>query len=73
MIAFKSGPPLILGKRKEDFFISSDLQALDADLEVLFLEDEEILYLKNKQIQVFDFKGKSIKRRFQKKFYKKGV
>ena len=71
IIAFKSGPPLILAKDKEDFFISSDLQALDASWQVLFLEDEEILHLKNNQVQLFNFKGESLKRDFQKNLKKK--
>ena len=70
IIAFKSGPPLVLAKEKEEFFISSDLQALDKQKEVLFLEDEELLYLKNNQPLFFDFKGNSIKRSFQKNLKK---
>jgi len=67
IIAFKSGPPLILGKRNDgDFFISSDLQALDEELEVLFLEDEEILHFKDNQFKLFNFKGESIKRDLKK-------
>jgi len=71
MIAFKSGPPLILAKKDRDFFISSDWQALEDELEVLFLEDEEILLLKDNQIQIFNFKGDPIQRDFQKKSKKK--
>ena len=71
IIAFKSGPPLILAEKDKDFFISSDLQALDEDLEVLFLEDEEILHLKDNKSHIFDFKGKPIKRHFQKNSKKK--
>ena len=59
---------MILAKDKEDFFISSDLQALEKQRSVLFLEDEEILHLKNNQPQVFNFKGEAIERSFQKNF-----
>ena len=68
VIAFKSGPPLILAKEKKDFFISSDLQALDETMSVLFLEDEEILHLKNDRHLIFNFKGHPVKRNFQKNF-----
>ena len=66
IVAFKSGPPLILAKKENEFFISSDLHALENDSEVLFLEDEEILHLKNNQFQIFDFKGNKIDRSFKK-------
>ena len=70
MIAFKSGPPLILAKKEEEFFISSDLYALEDNTETLFLEEEEILHLKSDQFQILNFKGEIIKRSF-KKFSKK--
>ena len=66
IIAFKSGPPLILAKQEKDLFISSDLHALEGEGEALFLEEEEILYLKGRQFQIFNFKGKKIKRAFKK-------
>ena len=66
IIAFKSGPPLILAKKENEFFISSDLHALESDVEVLFLEEEEILHLKDNQFQIFNFKGEKINRGFQK-------
>ena len=67
MIAFKSGPPLILCRKDKDFFISSDLQALEEqNFEVIFLEDEELAFLKNNQVQLFNFKGQKIYKKFKK-------
>ncbi|MCY4321059.1 MAG: glutamine--fructose-6-phosphate transaminase (isomerizing), partial [Bdellovibrionaceae bacterium] len=66
LIAFKSGPPLILAKKENDFFISSDLQALENDSEIIFLDEEEILHLKNNHFKIFNFKGKKLKRSFKK-------
>ncbi|MCZ0933267.1 MAG: glutamine--fructose-6-phosphate transaminase (isomerizing) [Oligoflexia bacterium] len=66
IVAFKSGPPLILAKKENEFFISSDLHALENDVEALFLEEEEILHLKASQFQIFNFKGEKINRSFQK-------
>ena len=66
VIAFKAGPPLILAKKENEFFISSDLHALENDVEVLFLEEEEILHLKANQFQIFNFKGNKIERDFKK-------
>ena len=64
--AFKSGPPLVLAKKGNEFFISSDLHALEKDVEVLFLEEEEILHLKANQFQIFNLKGEKIGRSFKK-------
>lgn len=67
IIAFKSGPPLVLCKGKNEFFISSDLQALNQeDIEMIFLEDEELLHIKGDRFQIFDFHGKKIVREFKK-------
>ena len=66
IIAFKSGPPLILAKKEAEFFISSDLQALENAKNVIILEEEEILHLKANQFQIFNFKGKKVNRGFQK-------
>ncbi|MDE0092075.1 MAG: glutamine--fructose-6-phosphate transaminase (isomerizing) [Oligoflexia bacterium] len=66
MIAFKSGPPLILAKTDKEFFISSDLHALENNVETLFLEEEELLHLKANHCQIFNFKGDKIERNFKK-------
>ena len=66
LVAFKSGPPLILAKKENEFFISSDIQALEDDVEVLFLEDEELLHLKENHFEVFNFKGNKIEKSFKK-------
>lgn len=66
IVAFKSGPPLILAKKEKEVFISSDLHALEKDSKILFLEDQEILHLKANQLQIFNFKGEAIKRNFKK-------
>ncbi|MBC6415123.1 MAG: glutamine--fructose-6-phosphate transaminase (isomerizing) [Bdellovibrionales bacterium] len=71
IIAFKSGPPLILGKKAKDFFISSDLEAFKEKTDILFLEDEEILHLKNNTFQIFNFKGVLMSRSLKKNFKKK--
>jgi len=71
IIAFKSGPPLILckGNGKGEFFISSDLQALNQnDVEILVLEDKELLHIKDSKFQIFDFQKNKIVRKFKKHF-----
>lgn len=67
IIAFKSGPPLILCKRGQEFFISSDPHSVKKQgCEMIFLEDEEVLFLKKDQFQIFNFKGETIVREFKK-------
>ena len=60
MIAFKSGPPLIAGKSKAEFFISSDPQTLQDSQELYFLDEEELVYFKQGQIKIFNFKGEEL-------------
>lgn len=66
LIAFKSGPPLILAKKQGDFFVSSDLQALEEGMSFFFLGDEEILYLKDNLPRIFNFKGQPISLKLKK-------
>ena len=65
MIAFKSGPPLVLCQGDNEFFISSDPQAVDKKIShIIFLEDEEILHLKNNNFKIFNFKGEKVFRKW---------
>lgn len=67
IIAFKSGPPLILCKGDNEFFISSDPQAVTQQgVEMIFLEDEEVLHLKKNKFQIFNFKAEKVSRKFKK-------
>ena len=66
MIAFKSGPPLIAGKSKGEFFISSDPQALQDSQELYFLEEKELLHFNKGQIKIFNFQGEELPHRFSK-------
>ena len=67
IIAFTSGPPLVFCKGSDEFFLSSDLQAMEgADFEMIFLEEDEILLAKKNQFQLFNFKGEKISPHFKK-------
>ena len=58
IIAFKSGPPLIFCRGKQEFFISSDPYSAGKQArEVIFLEDGEILFLKKDQFQILILRG----------------
>ena len=67
MVAFKSGPPLILCKGENEFFISSDLHAIGQQADqMIILEDGEVLFLKKNEFQIFNFQGEKVFREFKK-------
>lgn len=66
MIAFKKEASLILFKNKNEYFISSDAYAVsEHSHQALFLKDEEVLHLKKNDFQIYNFKGRKIKRNFE--------
>ncbi len=70
MIAFKSGPPMILAAGEDgtdvDFFIASDVQAvIKYTKKVYYLNDQEMIHVKNKDVKVFDLKGQTLPIHFE--------
>ena len=62
MLAFKKGPPLVLGIGKEDIIIASDVNPIAPyTKKVLYLEDEEVLEVKHNKFRLFD-KNKNLKK-----------
>ena len=62
-IAFKSGPPLVLGVNSSEIFIASDIQPLISHTnQIIYLQDDEIVKIKNTEHQIFDQKGYQIHR-----------
>ncbi len=63
LVAFKDGPPLIVGlssteKTNKEFFIVSDVQAAIAHTDkYVYLNDCEIVHIKNKKIQFLNSSG----------------
>ena len=58
MIAFKSGPPLVFGKGKEEMLVASDVQAiLPYTKEILYLEDDELLHIQGSVWTLFGSGG----------------
>lgn len=58
MIAFKDGPPLVVGLGDEQTFVVSDVQAcLQHTKRFMYLDDREIVHVKNNEVQVFDANG----------------
>lgn len=63
LIAFKHGPPLIIGVGKEECVIGSDVQALlNYTDKVVYLEDGEIACLEKNKYEIVDHKGTVLKK-----------
>lgn len=59
MIAFKNGPPLILGVGQDAMYVASDVQAIvNYTKNVIYLEDNEVVHVKGTQFEVLDLAGK---------------
>ena len=62
-VAFKSGPPLVLGINSSEIFIASDIQPLIRYTnQIVYLQDGEFAKIKNTKYQIFDQKGSYIHR-----------
>ncbi len=66
IVAAKSGSPLIIGKAKDGFYLSSDLSAMNSSSEFLFLKDNEMVIL-GKTLKLLSVKsGKTLSPVFEK-------
>lgn len=58
MIAFKNGPPLVVGVAKDATYIASDIQAIvPYTKSVIYLEDDDFVYVRGTQVEFFDLQG----------------
>lgn len=63
IIAFKDGPPLIVGIGKKEFFIVSDVQAaLPYTKNFVYLEDREIVHILNNDVKYYSAIGAPLKK-----------
>lgn len=63
LIAFKDGPPLIVGLGEKEFFVVSDVQAaLQHTKKFVYLNDREIVHMKDGQVQYLSSKGQPLKK-----------
>jgi glucosamine--fructose-6-phosphate aminotransferase (isomerizing) len=64
LIAFKNGPPMLVGVGKDEVIIASDIQALIKKTNrVVYLDDGDIVYAKKGNVKFFDSTGKEIEKK----------
>lgn len=63
LIAFKDGPPLIVGMGDKEFFVVSDVQAaIKYTKKFVYLNDREIVHINKDQVQFLNAKGDVLKK-----------
>ncbi|MGE3684120.1 MAG: glutamine--fructose-6-phosphate transaminase (isomerizing) [Bdellovibrionales bacterium] len=63
MVAFKNGPPLILGVGNDAMYVASDVQALVAHTKrVVYLDDDEVVLVKGATYEVYSRFGQPIEK-----------
>lgn len=64
MVAFKSGPPLILGVGSDAMYVGSDVQALvPYTKKVVYLEDGEVVEVRGASYKIMDHAGQAINKK----------
>ncbi|MEK6773150.1 MAG: glutamine--fructose-6-phosphate transaminase (isomerizing) [Bdellovibrionota bacterium] len=62
-VAFKDGPPLVIGILPDQIFVASDVQALlPYTQNFIYLEDREVVHIKKNQLFIYDQKGKPLQK-----------
>lgn len=61
LVAFKDGPPLVVGLGDKQTFVVSDVQAAIADTQkFVYLDDREIVLIQGEKVQFFTHDGKPV-------------
>ncbi len=64
LVAFKDGPPLVVGVGDNQVFVVSDVQAaLQYTKKFIYLDDREIARVKNGDVQIFSDDGQKIQKK----------
>lgn len=63
LIAFKDGPPLIVGIGEKEFFVVSDVQAaIKHTKKFVYLNDREVVHVNNGKVEFLNQKGEVLKK-----------
>ena len=63
MVAFKNGPPMILGVGEDAMYVASDVQAIvQHTKKVVYLEDNEIVHVQGAQFKIYSSDGKPLQK-----------
>jgi glutamine---fructose-6-phosphate transaminase (isomerizing) len=63
MVAFKNGPPLLIGFGKDETVVASDIQAIiNYTNKVVYLDDFEIARIRGTNCEIFSADGKTLKK-----------
>ena len=67
LVAFKAGPPLILGPGEGEIFLASDVQAfIEHTNQVIYLDDFEILKVKGSEFKIFNLQNQAVQKPVKK-------
>ncbi len=66
LVAFKNGPPLVIGLGDKEVLVASDVQAIISHTnKVVYLDDHEIAFVKGADLKVFTTGGKPVTKEVQ--------
>ncbi|CAN5583595.1 glutamine--fructose-6-phosphate transaminase (isomerizing) [soil metagenome] len=66
LVAFKNGPPLVIGLGEKEVIVASDVQAIISHTnKVVYIDDHEIAFVKGGDLKVFTAGGNHIKKEVQ--------
>lgn len=64
MVAFKDGPPLVVGIGDDQTFVVSDVQAcLQYTKKFIYLDDREVVHVHKNKVQIYSSKGEPISKK----------
>ncbi len=64
IVAFKNGPPLIIGHTKKEVIIASDIQAIVQHTpDVIYLDDFEVAFVNGTDVKFYDADGKTLQKK----------
>ncbi|MAF92013.1 MAG: glutamine--fructose-6-phosphate transaminase (isomerizing) [Bdellovibrionota bacterium] len=66
MVAFKDGPPLVLGVGEKEILVASDITAIVSHTkDVVFLEDKEVVIVNGTDYKILDPRGNEIHKKIE--------